>query len=603
MDVLKFGFQYWKRNLPLSILGKIMSCIALGADLLLPLITAMFVDYIVKDTSPDGDHSIFSFMLSGKYGQVHTMELFWHLAALFMGLLLLKLILVYIRNVMNQKLGLRMETDLRIATFHKLMTLDSATISEYNTGELLTTINSDTIMYKELFCRIIPNIFDSAFVLITSIIILAAINPFLLLIPVILSPVFVFALLRFKKLARVNYRDIRACNSDMNLKVQENIEAVRLVRSFTNEAREKEKFDKSNENLRDSYIKQVKLSASFEAAFSSIKQVAYIGSIAVSAILVMNGQIRLGYLVACTEYVLRIMNYITMINNMMFQMQQQIVSGYKMMHFMECESRIPNGSLSVDESKEPHISLSHASMKMYGKEVLSDITIDIPYGKKVGIVGGTGSGKSTLLESLTRIHDMSDGEITLNDLNIKDYDLISLRNQFAYVYQEVFLFSNTIDSNISYGNPEATDEMVHTAAVHAQADDFIQKLDEGYDTIVGERGLGISGGQKQRVSIARALLKNAPILVLDDSTSALDVSTEKKLLADIKEHYAEKTLLISAHRMSSVVDCDEILYLLDGKIVERGTFDELMALNGHFASVYRIQQAQQNQVMHYEQEV
>ena len=221
----------------------------------------------------------------------------------------------------------------------------------------------------------------------------------------------------------------------------------------------------------------------------------------------------------------------------------------------------------------------------------------------MGIVGGTGSGKSTLLESLTRIHDMSDGEIKLNDVNIKDYDLISLRNQFAYVYQEVFLFSNTIDSNISYGNPEATDEMVHTAAVHAQADDFIQKLDEGYDTIVGERGLGISGGQKQRVSIARALLKNAPILVLDDSTSALDVSTEKKLLADIKEHYAEKTLLISAHRMSSVVDCDEILYLLDGKIVERGTFDELMALNGHFASVYRIQQAQQNQVMHYEQEV
>ena len=606
MDVLKFGFRYWKKYLGGAITTQIMSFAAMGADLLLPLLMSMFVDYVIRSNEP-ADDNIFSFLLSGKYGEVHTMTLFWHLAVVFIGLLLVRLLLVYTKNVWNQKLGLGLETDLRMDTFQKLMDLDSATISEYNTGELLTTINSDTIMYKEMFCRIIPNILDNSFGLITAIVLLALINPFLLIIPVLLIPVFVYALRSFKRRARMNYRDIRACNSDMNLTVQENIEAVRLVRSFTNEEREKEKFDTSNDSLRESYIKQVNLSANFEAAFSTIRQIAYIGGIAVSAVLVMKGQMRLGYLVACTEYVMRIMNYITTMNNMMFQMQQQVVSGYKMMHFMEDHSRIPDGDEAVDKNKKPHIEFSHATMKLQNKKVLDDITLDIPYGKKVGIVGGTGSGKSTLLESLIRIHDMSDGEVKINGKNIRRYDLKSLRDQFAYVFQDVFLFSNTIESNIAYAKDEMVDgnieerkevpQEVITAAKHAQADDFIKKLPDGYETIVGERGLGISGGQKQRVSIARALLKNAPVLILDDSTSALDVETEKKLLADIKKNYNDKTLIISAHRMTSVVDCDEILYLLDGAIAERGTFDELMALDGHFANVYRTQQAQRESVV------
>lgn len=599
MDVLKFGFQYWKRNLPLYILSQFMSFVALAADLMLPMITALFIDYIIKD-EPVKNDNIFSFMLTGEYGEVHTLTLFWHLAILFIGLLLLKLILVYIKNVLNQWLGLRLETDLRIETFHKLMTLDSATISAYNTGELLTTLSSDTIMFKEMFCRIIPNIFDSVFVLIVSIVLLASIDVTLLIIPVIMIPVFLLSLIRFKKLAMRNFHNIRRRNSEMNLTVQENIEAVRLVRSFTNEDRECEKFDSSNENLKESYIQQVKLSSKFEAVFNAIKQFAYIGSIAVSATLVMSGHVRVGFLVACADYIMRIMNYITMINNMMFQMQQQLVSGQKMKDFMACESNIPDGSKEVNVKKAPHIRFENATMELEGQTILKNITLDIPSGKKIGIVGGTGSGKSVLLESLIRVHDVTEGRITLNEIDIKDYTLESLRDQFAYVFQDVFLFSNTVDSNISYADPEIDEESVLRASLHAQANSFIQKLEDGYDTIIGERGLGISGGQKQRISIARALLKDSPVLILDDSTSALDVDTEKRLLKSIKKHYNEKTLLISAHRMSSVVDCDEIIYLLDGEIVERGTFDELMKLDGHFASVYRTQEAQKASIVDFD---
>jgi len=271
MDVLKFGYQYWKRNLGLSLLGKLMSCVALSADLMLPMLTAMFINYVVQDNAVE-DNNIFSFMLSGKYGEIHSMELFWNLAILFAGLLFLKLVLIYTRNILNQKLGLRLETDLRVVTFHKLMELDSATISGYNTGELLTIINSDTIMFKDMFCRIIPNIFDSIFVLVVAVVLLAAINPYLLIIPVLLTPFFLAALIRFKKSARVNYRNIRASVSEMSLTVQENIEAVRLVRSFTNEAVEKEKFDGSNVKLKNSHIKQVRLSCTFEAVFNALSR-------------------------------------------------------------------------------------------------------------------------------------------------------------------------------------------------------------------------------------------------------------------------------------------------------------------------------------------
>ena len=231
------------------------------------------------------------------------------------------------------------------------------------------------------------------------------------------------------------------------------------------------------------------------------------------------------------------------------------------------------------------------------KTVLKDINIDIPYGKKLGIVGGTGSGKSVLLESLVRIHDLTGGSIKINGTDVRDISLESLRDTYSYVFQDVFLFSDTIDSNIAYAVPDIERQQVVQAAKHAQAHNFIKNLTTGYDTVVGERGLGISGGQKQRVSIARALLKDAPVLVFDDSTSALDVNTEKQLLEDIRVNYPDKTVLISAHRLSSVAHCDEILFMQDGMIVERGTFDELMALNGHFANVYNVQETQKKTVV------
>ncbi len=599
MDVLKFGYKYWKRNVPLAVLFQILSFLAIVADLLLPMLSGMFINHVILSEEPD-ETNIFNFLLNGRFGEMHTMKLCISLGIVFMTILLFRIVIVYIKNVGNQRLGLRLETDLRMETFSKLMKLDSESISEFNTGELLTTINSDTIMFKEMFCRMIPVMCDGIFALIISAGFLASISIKLLIIPVILTPFLVTALMKFKKTARINYREIRGSNSEMNLTVQENIEAVRLVRSFTNEKIEKQKFDKSNERLKNSYINQIKLSSRFEVVFSSIKQIAYIGTIAISAVLIINDYMLVGYLLTCSSYVLKIMDYITQINNTMFQMQQQFVSGQKMINFMGTDSKIPDEGKITEHSQVPNIKINNATLILNDRAVLKNINLDIPYGKKVGIVGGTGSGKSMLLESLVRIHDMTSGDIEINGKDIREYSLESLRNYYSYVFQDVFLFSNTIDSNIAYSEPYVDREQVVKAAKHAQAHNFIKGLPDSYETIVGERGLGISGGQKQRVSIARALLKDADVLILDDSTSALDVNTEKSLLRDIKENYPEKTMIISAHRLSSVVDCDEILYLQDGMIIERGTFDELMKQNGHFAKVYNVQEAQRKAVVNFD---
>ena len=576
MDAIKFGFKYWKKYIVAAVVLQFVSFLAIIADLLIPFVSELFVDFVIMDNDNKAS-GVFAFLIDGDYGKRHSFELFFNIAMVFVGLLVFRLVFIYIKNTMFEKYALKFETDLRIVTFDKLMELDSQTVSEYNTGELLTTLHTDTIMMKDLFGRIIPGMFDSMFVFGACIILLTSINITLLIIPVILAPFFVVALLKFRKKAQKNYRAIRTSNSNMNLTVQENIEAVRLVRSFTNEGREKEKFDKSNMNMKQSYIKQV----------------AYIGTIALCALLVIKGEMLVGFLVAASGYVMKIMDHVSQINNLLFQMQQQIVAGDKIMRFMDCKTKIKDGKKTAKDIDKPDIEFENVTLELGGKKVLDNINLSIPYGKKVGIVGATGSGKSILLKSIVRINDVNDGQIKMNGTNVKEYKTAELREKISYVFQDAFLFSNTIDSNIAFANPDVDESRVRECAKRAMADDFINELSDGYQTIVGEKGFGLSGGQKQRVSIARAMLKDAPVFVFDDSTSALDAETERKLLENLRTYYKERTILIAAHKMSSVVDCDEIIYLSNGKIVERGTFDELMELDGHFAGVYKTQMAKQ----------
>ena len=593
METLKFGYKYFKKDLWISILAEILSFTGIFAELLLPLLSGILIDYVIKDTAvTDESGGLFHFLLTGKYGAVNSFQLFMAVALFFLIMVSLRIGLIYIRDLIQERVGLNLETTLRYASYNKLMQLDSDTISDYNSGELLQILNSDTIMFKELFCHRIPYFGDSVFMLTTTVILIATIDFSFIIIPLVLSPILIYSVLSFKKRARENFSKIRANSSKLNLTTQENISGVRIVRSFVNEDLEKEKFGKVNEDFCNTNVDQVALTANFEMTLNIIKQIAYVGTIAIGAVLVMKGNLTVGYILSSSTYVVRLMSDINSVNNNIVNMQQQMVSGLSLKGFMEKFSRTPDTAQFDPHTDFPSVEMKNVTLDIDGQRILDNISLSIPYGKKVGIVGETGSGKSVLLKTIVRMKEITSGSITISGYDIKDYKLKTLREMFSYVFQDVFLFSNSIESNIAFAKPYADQQLVKEAAVHAQAESFINELQERYETIIGERGIGISGGQKQRISIARGFLKNAPIFILDDSTSALDVNTERELLKEIYEKYSEKTLIITAHRFSSVKDCDEILYMKEGRIEERGSFDELMALNGSFARVYKIQMEQ-----------
>ena len=590
MSVFFYGMRFWKKHVPCAVLCLLMGWVGILLELALPLLSALFVDYLLNyDPNAVADGNLFAFLVDGKFGAPETWRLFGSITIVFGCFLLLREILIYTRNVLFQWNGLELENELRDITYKKLVELDSSTVSEYNTGELLTTLSADIITFKEMYSRVLQNLGDSFFVIVFSSVILAINSAYMLIIPLVIAPILIFSLIKYTKAARRVSTAIRGCNADMNLCVQENINAVRLIRSFANEEYEENKFDKVNQALRKSYWDQVDVSAKYGLIFNVIRQIAYIATIAIGTLMVLWGKFLVGIMTACVTYVQKIMDHLTQISNNVYQLQYGLVSGGRIMDFLERRTKIPESEHPDKIRTVPNLEMNDVSVTEDGKPLLKHINLSIPYGKKIGIMGGTGSGKNVLLKSLVRIYDATEGSITLTGKDIREYELDDLRNEFAYVFQDVFLFSNTIDANIAFYAPDIDKETVRRVAEQAQAHRFIEGLPQGYETIVGEKGLGLSGGQKQRVSIARALLKNAPILILDDASSALDAITERKLMASIKENYPDHSILIAAHRVSSIADCDEILYMQDGEIIERGTFESLMKANGMFAEIYRLQ--------------
>ena len=590
MQIFRFGMKYWKRYLPLDILVKVFSLVAILCDLLLPLLSAGIIDYVLSyDPLNPVDEGFLNFLFDGRLGAPASGELFLSLVLIFAGVFLVRIVLLYAKNTTFQWCGVSMECELRADTYAKLLELDGETLSHYNMGELLTTMNRDTISFKELYSRMLLNIFDSVVVIVLSVITLAMLDWRLLFLPVAVAPFFTVALIKYLKQARVIFREIRESYSSINLTVQENIDAVRIVRSFAGEETELEKFDRDNGRVAELNKKEAKLSAKYNSIFTLCQQVGYVGTVAVAFALVLNGNIALGALTAATTYVTKIISHIMQISRSFYMMQNQLVSGARLKKFLTEEGAIHDSHSARIASPKPHFMLEDVSITLGEKPVLKHISLDLPYGKKLGVMGGTGSGKSVLLKSLSRIYDVTAGDITLDGTDIREYSLEALRSEFAYVFQDVFLFSNTVDANIAFAHPDVPEEEVVRATEIAQADAFVNHLEAGYETVVGERGVGLSGGQKQRLSIARALIKGAPVLVLDDASSALDMATERRVLDSIKKHRPESTLVIAAHRVSSVMDCDEIIYLRDGEIIERGTAEELIEKGGAFAAVYHLQ--------------
>ena len=496
----------------------------------------------------------------------------------------------YIRAIMMERVSMNSVAKMREELMDKLLSQSDAFVRSQNSGNIMTIINGDPELVKNFFVGTIPQAFETTTAMIFGSIMMAFISPWALLAGYVMAPFIIMLSRRAGKEIRSPILRIRDCSASISKCAQENIVGIRLIRALSREKEEIEKFDEVCNDALDAQKQYLKTWKRRFMPLGISGAMPYVLLNLMGFVLVMTGRMSVGDFVAVGGYLAYITNFFNLISGWITQYQQAMTSGEKVFTFLEQGVRIKSIPEPVPlELPLKDITLTHAGISVDNAVILEDINISLPAGKRLGIMGRTGSGKTMLCNLILRYYDPVQGNVTLNDVDMRLLDLAELRRCFSPVMQDVFLFSETIARNIAFYRPDASMEEIVRAAKVAQAYEFIAELPDGFETIIGERGMGLSGGQKQRLSIARALLKDAPVLVLDDASSALDMETEQRLIAALNQEHKDKTVITVAHRIASVKDCDEIIYLENGRIVERGTHDELLALGGLYYEVYKTQ--------------
>lgn len=514
-------------------------------------------------------------------------ELLMQLILALLGIGVGRCIFQYIKEFCLDKAGVMVGRELRVTLFRHIQTLSISFFDRNNTGELMARIKDDVDKIWSITGFVGMFAVECIIHTFSVLYCMFLISPVLTLIPFIIMPIVGFLAVRMEgKLGEV-YGEISEQNAELTTVAQENLAGVRTVRAFAREEHEIKKFKMKNQGYYNLNIKQAKTIAKYNPNISFCTKLILIAVIMVGGIMVMGGTITLGALGAFAEYANNIIWPMECIGWISNEFASAVASYKKIDKILEQEAEIiSRKSLAETENLRGEIEFSHVDFSMQGRKILSDINFHIKPGKTLGIMGVTGSGKTSAVNLMQRFYEVTDGEIRMDGKNIKELDLEVLRRSMAVVMQDVFLFSDTIQENIIIGKRKELDlATVSEAAKTAGAENFIEKLSNRYETVVGERGVGLSGGQKQRISIARALAKKTPILILDDSTSALDMETESRIQKEL-DMLNGMTKIIIAHRISSVRHADEIIVLDSGRIIERGTHDVLMEKKGQYYRTY-----------------
>jgi ATP-binding cassette subfamily B protein len=488
-------------------------------------------------------------------------------------------------------MGIRIETDMRSDLFKKFQTLDFQFYDDKKTGELMTNLTTHLHDVSEMAHHGPENLFISLIMIVGSFVILLRVNVTLTLIVfVFLFMLISYSLSRRKKMLST-FRNVRNLQGELNAEVESSLSGIRLTKAFTNEAFEQKKFEKINRKYRKAranVFREIGLFGSGNDFFINLTNLAIL---IFGGFFVYKKYIDHIHLTQYFLYVNFLIKPIQRLTNSMEQLQQGFSGMEKFMRIMEIEPSIVQKPDAVEkEDFRGEIEFRNVNFRYKqedkAEQVLNNFSLNIPAGKKIALVGETGVGKTTISKLIPRFYDVSEGEVLVDGINVKDYNLYSLRNAIGIVQQDVFIFWGTIKENILYGKPDATDEEVIEAAKKAQIHDFIMSLEDGYDTLTGERGVRLSGGQQQRISIARLFLKNPKILILDEATSSLDNITENMIQEAFSELSKGKTTIMIAHRLTTIKNADEIIVVGKDGIVERGTHEELLAKDGQYARMY-----------------
>ena len=498
----------------------------------------------------------------------------------------------YYVTCQGHMMGANMERDMRQELFDHYQQLSFSYYSQNNSGQMMSKLVSDLFDISEFAHHGPENLFISLVKIIGAFVFLFFINKKLAF-PLIILVIVMFWF-SFKQNARMQttFMENRRKIGDVNASLQDTLSGIRVVQSFANEDIEHNKFKKSNEAFLLSKRDNYRCMGSFMSSNLFFQGMMYLVTLVYGGYLIANGEMQTADLAMYALYIGIFISPIQILVELVEMMQKGLSGFRRFLDVMETESEITDAPDARELTDvKGHVSYEHVSFHYSDDNtpVLSDISIDIPAGKSVALVGPSGGGKTTICSLLPRFYDVTEGRITVDGKDIRSLTLKSLRNNIGTVQQDVYLFAGTILENIRYGKPEATDEEVVNAAMAANAHEFIMSLPEGYHTDIGQRGVKLSGGQKQRLSIARVFLKNPPVLIFDEATSALDNESEKIVQHSLEMLAKDRTTFVIAHRLSTIRNAQRILVLTEDGIAEEGTHKSLLAQGGIYAGLYNMQ--------------
>lgn len=569
MTPMKWFYSFLKKYRWRMITGMILVTILAATALASPYISKIIVDEVIQ---------------GGSY------DLLMPMIALLVGLVVVKGICRVTSQVLFETSSQGVLFAMRDKVYRKLLQEDFAFYNKNRTGDLMSRQTGDMDAIRHFVAYVIYTVYENILYFVLSIVLIFQINVPLALCMVLVLPLAALITYKQAKSVKPAFKRGRDAFSSLNAFVQENISGNRVVKAFAKEDYELEKFAVENDKYRDAELGASAIWKKYVPVFEFLSYLLTIILMLVGGIMVVKKQMTMGDLVAVNGYLWMLTTPLRMAGWWVNDVQRFTTSVEKIYDTYSAEPDVKRPKQPVIRKHlEGNIAFHNVSYRAEDEDILQDINFEVKKGQTIGIIGTTGAGKSTLINLLCRFFDVTEGEILVDGVNVKDMDLYDLRDNIGIAMQDVFLFSDTIEGNIAYGKPDCSFEKVKEAAKMADANLFIQELPEGYDTMVGERGVGLSGGQKQRISLARALLKDPAILVLDDTTSAVDMETESYIQTQLENINHSCTIFIIAYRISSIMNADQIFVLDQGKIIERGTHEELIKKGGYYATVYEHQ--------------
>ena len=569
MTPVKWVYSFLKKYKWRMIVGLIMTTGIALCTIVSPYISGVIVDDVITG----GKREMLAVMI-----------------ACLLGVTLIKGILRYSSQVQFEICSQGVLYSMRDTVYRKLLQEDFNFYNKNRTGDLMSRQTGDRDAIRHFIAFIIYAVYENILLLSFALIMIFTVNVKLALCMLIVLPFTALTTYAQSKSVRPAFQRIRQQFSSLNTFVQENISGNRVVKAFAREDYEIGKFNKENDAFRDAELNASGIWMKYVPIFEFLSNILTVVLMLYGGYMVIQGEMTMGNLVTVNGYLWMLMVPLRMAGWWINDIHRFTTSAEKIYATYSQEPAVKKPGRPVERKHfNGDVEFNHVSYQADDADIITDVSFKVKKGQTVGIIGSTGSGKSTIMNLLCRFYDVTAGEVKVDGINVKDLNLYDLRDNIGMAMQDVFLFSDTIEGNIAYGRPNCSFEDVKKAAIMADANHFIKNTPDGYDTIVGERGVGLSGGQKQRISLARALLKDPAILILDDTTSAVDMETESYIQNQLKNIEKDCTIFVIAYRISSIKDADLILVMDRGRIVEQGTHDELVKAGGYYASAFHHQ--------------